>query len=111
MLIQSTQKYKQGTLSKDKYVEVAMQVGQMADYVNKVNKEAAVSTPVTPQKFKDTKLIDKILKVSNLLPYGSPNIENLSDEQLINLKINQSKSRSKRKIQRVAEYAKKSWSI
>ena len=86
MLIVATQKYKQGALSKDKYIEVAMQVGQMADYSNKINEE---NTAALPTKSSNANLVDKVVKVSQSLPYGSPDIENMSDEQLIKLENKQ----------------------
>ncbi len=52
MLIEASKKYKAGALSKDQYIEVALQVGAMADYNNKVdnatkaNGNTSASAPV-----------------------------------------------------------------
>lgn len=86
MLIQATQKYKQGALSKEKYIEVAMQVGAMAEYANRNHEEIYKDLP---KESKDIKVADKIEKFSQMIPYGSPNIENVSDEELIKLENKQ----------------------
>jgi hypothetical protein len=79
MLIKATQKYKEGSLSKDKYVEVAIQVSQMAEYANKTNESNPVTSPTEPKK---TPLVDKVVIVSAAFPHGSPDISDVSDEQL-----------------------------
>ncbi|MDO9182982.1 MAG: hypothetical protein Q7U04_11270 [Bacteriovorax sp.] len=43
MLIQASAKYKSGAISKDEYVQIALQVSQTADYYNKVSTSVAAT--------------------------------------------------------------------
>lgn len=48
MLIEASAKYKAGKITKDQYVEIALQVSQMADYYNKANTSTATKTTSIP---------------------------------------------------------------
>ena len=58
MLIKASAKYKEGTITKDQYIQVALQVSQMADYYNKTKlPTTAASTQATPVALKNQQAV------------------------------------------------------
>lgn len=97
MQVDATQKYKKGSISKNEYVEVAMQVGAIAEYVSKSSESQTKSEPLKP----------KIVSVNQKFEIGSPDIFNISDEELKKLE-NKDIPLLRKKFNELVEVQKKS---